>query len=125
MNGSARGLAGCVFFFAGRRTPTRCSFNFELGGPGGQRYKLKKLFVFYFADAGIRYKSKLVMDVRPMLREAAATHAQGVLFSLLRRRGHPCPMRLVVARSRGHPCPYREEDCDMTSNNCDLEEQKA
>ena len=35
MNGSACGLAGCVFFFAGRRTPTRCSFNFELGWAGG------------------------------------------------------------------------------------------
>ena len=113
------------FFLQAFALPHIAASTLNWGGAGGQRYKLKKLFVFYFADAGIRYKSKLVMDVRLMLREAAATHAQGVLFSLLRRRGHPCPMRLVVVRSRGRPCPYREEDCDMTSNNCDPEEQKA
>ena len=88
MNGSACGLAGCVFFFAGRRTPTHCSFNFELGGGGGATLQTEKTFCLLFC----RHRNKIQVKTR-----------DGCSTDAARSSGHPCPRCIIFPFTAQRP----------------------
>ena len=88
MNGSACGLAGCVFFFAGRRTPTHCSFNFELGGGGGATLQTEKIFCLLFC----RRRNKIQVKTR-----------DGCSTDAARSSGHPCPRCIIFPFTAQRP----------------------